>query len=363
MIISRLVLENIMSHKRTELVLGPGLNVIVGESGYGKTAVARVLNWMMVGDERPEGLVSQASPWCRAVLTTNDEVRLCREWDGFNEVYTVEVPGDEVRSFSVGRMKIPPEVKRRHAIKTSALGPELRLCLQLPSGSDDLFLINQPPEVKARALGSLQGVLAADAALSDIDTAVRTRAGRYGEDFHSEVHRLIKQSIVDARRKAVKELEGFVTSALRTTFGPNLRFVIQYTPEEGAEFLIEARTGDGDVFAPVAAHGSGISELTALALRAAFIVTAQPPLPGPVVLDEPCPSISDQYVSNVGCFLKMVADAFGIQIILMTNNQRMTGAADSVNVLVRADGITSIQHRGGSIRAKCRFQEEPARQK
>lgn len=356
MIISRLVLENILSHKRTELVFDSGLNVIVGESGYGKTAVARVLNWMLVGDERPEGLVSQASRRCRAELTTADSVRLIREWDGRNEVCKVAVPGKKMRSFKVGHPRIPQEV-RKYAISTSELGPGLKVCLQLPPTTDGLFLINQPPEVRARALGSLQGVLAADAALNDVGAAdynPRCFPARGEADFKTEVHRLIKQSIVNARQKAIQELEVFVTSALSTTFMGDLRFEIKYTPENGAEFVIISPSGDGKVVAPVPAHGSGISEFTALALRAAFIVTAHPPLKGPIVLDEPCPSVSDQYVSNVARFLKTTADSFGIQIIVMTHNQRMTGAADSVNVLIHVDGITSVQHRGGSIRAKSR---------
>lgn len=346
MIISRLVLENILTHKRTELVFDAGLNVVIGESGYGKTAVTRAFNWLLVGAERPETLLSQTSDRCRAVLTTVDRVQLCREWDGDREIYTVAVPGAETRSFYVGPAEIPPEVRKRYAIRASVLGPDLTVHLQLPSPGEDLFLINQPPAVKAKALGSLQGVPAAEAALADMAAA--------DGDLKTEVYRVIRQSIIDARHSAGRELEGFVTSALRAAFAPDLRFVIQCARENEAEFVIVSCVEGGEVAAPVPAHGSGMAEFTALALRLAFIVTARPPLTGPVVLDEPCPSVSDQYVSNVARFLKATTDRFGVQIIVMTYNQRMTEAADAVNVLLHRDGVTNVQYRGGSIRAKSR---------
>lgn len=344
--ISRLVLENIWTHRHSELVFDTGLSVVVGESGYGKTAVARALGWLLAGGERPEDLISQAGDRCRVTATTADRVRLHREWDGSRETFTVSEPGRQPRSFDVRRAPLPPEIRRKYTVQPSVLAPELVLHLQLAAFGEELFLINQPPTVKARTLGSLQGVAAAEAALADIGAAPA--------NIQTEVHRLITRSIDGARRQAGRELERFVTAALREAFAADLRLMVEYTPEAGARYIIVSRTGGGEVAAPAAAHGRGIAEFTALALRLAFIVTARPPLPGPVVLDEPCPAVSDQYVANIARFLKATADHADIQIIMLTFNQRVTEAADSVNVLLHADGITRVQHRGGSIRAKSR---------
>ncbi len=44
--INRIVIQNFQSHKNTELNLSPGVNVIIGKSDSGKTAIYRALYWV-----------------------------------------------------------------------------------------------------------------------------------------------------------------------------------------------------------------------------------------------------------------------------------------------------------------------------
>ena len=43
--IDKIKIENIQSHKNTELNLSNGINVIVGSSNNGKSAILRALYW------------------------------------------------------------------------------------------------------------------------------------------------------------------------------------------------------------------------------------------------------------------------------------------------------------------------------
>ena len=60
--IKKITLTNFQSHKKTDLELHPGVNVIIGDSRSGKTAILRALNWNRYN--KPSGL-SMNSYWNR----------------------------------------------------------------------------------------------------------------------------------------------------------------------------------------------------------------------------------------------------------------------------------------------------------
>ena len=51
--LNKIKIENFQSHKKTELDLVPGVNVVVGKSNSGKTAILRALKWLVFN--RPLG--------------------------------------------------------------------------------------------------------------------------------------------------------------------------------------------------------------------------------------------------------------------------------------------------------------------
>ena len=50
--IKKIIIDNFQSHEHTEIEFGPGLNVIVGPSDYGKSAVVRALRWVLYNEPR-----------------------------------------------------------------------------------------------------------------------------------------------------------------------------------------------------------------------------------------------------------------------------------------------------------------------
>lgn len=59
--IKKIKIQNIQSHKNTELELVPGINVIVGSSNNGKSAILRALYWVIYN--RPLGIDNLVSHW------------------------------------------------------------------------------------------------------------------------------------------------------------------------------------------------------------------------------------------------------------------------------------------------------------
>lgn len=59
--IKKIKIENIQSHKETELELSPGINAIVGSSNNGKSAILRAFYWLVYN--RPLGVDNLLSHW------------------------------------------------------------------------------------------------------------------------------------------------------------------------------------------------------------------------------------------------------------------------------------------------------------
>ena len=60
-VLSELRVENLLLIERAELRLGPGLNVLTGETGAGKTMLAHALDLLLGGRAKP-GIVRPGAP-------------------------------------------------------------------------------------------------------------------------------------------------------------------------------------------------------------------------------------------------------------------------------------------------------------
>jgi DNA repair protein RecN (Recombination protein N) len=75
-VLSELRVENLLLIERAELRLGPGLTVLTGETGAGKTVLAHALDLLLGGRARP-GIVrpGAAEAWVEGVFELSDELR------------------------------------------------------------------------------------------------------------------------------------------------------------------------------------------------------------------------------------------------------------------------------------------------
>src|SRR3954451_9117181 len=75
-VLSELRIENLLLIDRAELRLAPGLNVITGETGAGKTMLAHALDLLLGGRAKP-GVVrpGAAEAWVEGVFDLTDELR------------------------------------------------------------------------------------------------------------------------------------------------------------------------------------------------------------------------------------------------------------------------------------------------
>ena len=187
--IQKILIKNYQSHKESELIMDPGVNIIIGASDSGKTAIIRALRWAIWN--KPSGN-SMRSHWGgkTSVEIITDDCRISRSKDK-EELYTL---GDS--EFKAFRTEVPEEIQK--ALNMS----EINLQRQL----DNPFLISETSGNVAQHFNKVAKLDSIDKGLQNINSSINQLNSTIGKEAVKDkpATGLIKQ-INDKQ----KELAGF----------------------------------------------------------------------------------------------------------------------------------------------------------
>ncbi|MEW8974357.1 MAG: ATPase [Tissierellaceae bacterium] len=135
-----------------------------------------------------------------------------------------------------------------------------------------------------------------------------------------------------AREQARVQIESLVTKCLQFIFGNDIEFSIEIEElrnKANAEFYVVSESDNIMIKTkPELSRGGGVVDIVSLALRIAFLQIYKPSIQGPLILDEPAKHVSEDYIYNVGDFLKQTSEMFNRQIIMVTHNQHLSALSD-----------------------------------
>ena len=200
--IKSVTLNNFQSHKKSTLNLSPGVNVIVGKSDSGKTAILRALNWVVMN--RPSGDAFR-SVWGgdTSVKLELDNGIVSREKYGKENQYTIN---DSVLK-AMGQ-NVPDTV-------SSLLNmPHINIQSQM----DAPFLLSSSAGEVAQTLNEVAGLADIDVAISNINRTVNQYKAAVAHK-KSEISSLEAELIafngldeLDAKLGCLERLQGTVSS-------------------------------------------------------------------------------------------------------------------------------------------------------
>ncbi len=209
--IKSIQIKNFQSHKDTTLKLDPGVNIIVGQSDSGKTAILRALRWLIWN--KPGGNAFRSEWGGDTVVEVNlDSMEVIqRKKTKSNNTYEYS-PSPRFaetiyRSFGQG---VPEDITR--ALNISDINVQGQL--------DAPFLLSETSGEIAKKLNKIANIDNIDKALSNINKKSRetnTRVGIYKEDL--EAYKKDKESLVyieDAEKEvnAIAEKDKYTDSLL-----------------------------------------------------------------------------------------------------------------------------------------------------
>ncbi|KXO17164.1 ATPase [Peptoniphilus sp. GNH] len=162
-----------------------------------------------------------------------------------------------------------------------------------------------------------------------------------------QVQTVLRKAAEFARNQAKSNIEKMVTSFLQFIFESNIEFSIELTTQRDASaaefYVISTYNGYSVKTKPENSRGGGVVDIISLALRLAFLQLKDPQLDGPLILDEPGKHVSEDYIFNLGEFIKINADHYKRQIIMVTHNKHLTEFGDRCLYVEANNGISLVK--------------------
>ncbi|WP_055079196.1 AAA family ATPase [Lagierella massiliensis] len=158
---------NFQSHANTNLDFDEGVNVIIGPSDSGKTAVIRALKWIFFNEPSGTDIIKKGEDSAKVTLKLNTGFKIIRGRSKSKNYYEIISPENETQRFEGFGVNVPQEIINLTGINKIDLG-NMKKSLNIAEQLESPFLITDSPSIKANALGKLAGVDIIDKALGNL---------------------------------------------------------------------------------------------------------------------------------------------------------------------------------------------------
>ena len=158
---------NFQSHANTKLDFDEGVNVIIGPSDSGKTAVIRALKWIFFNEPSGTDIIKKGEDSAKVTLKLNTGFKIIRGRRKSKNYYEIISPENETQRFEGFGLNVPQEIIDLTGINKIDLG-NMKKSLNIAEQLESPFLITESPSIKANALGKLAGVDIIDKALGNL---------------------------------------------------------------------------------------------------------------------------------------------------------------------------------------------------
>lgn len=172
--IKKIILINFQSHKYTEIELNDKLNIIVGPSDSGKTAIMRAVKWALYNEPSGDYFIREGESEVSVTLIFSDNTKLIRYRSKSKNVYElIYSNGEKLRleGFGTG---VPEEIREAIGIYKINLDGKETNSISLGEQLEGPFLLSEKTSTRASAIGQLVGVNVIDEALREVLKDVRT---------------------------------------------------------------------------------------------------------------------------------------------------------------------------------------------
>ncbi len=166
--IKRITLENFQSHRYSIIDFDEGLNVIVGPSDSGKSAIIRGIKWVLYNEPSGDYFLREGEKECSVTLEFSDNTTLKRYRSKTkNQYILIDNSGNEIKFEGFGS-NIPEQIIETIGIKKIHLDSDESNSINIGEQLDGAFLLSEKTSTRASAIGRLVGVNIIDDALKDV---------------------------------------------------------------------------------------------------------------------------------------------------------------------------------------------------
>jgi DNA repair protein SbcC/Rad50 len=160
----KLVIENFQSHQYTEIEFTQGVNVFVGPSDSGKSAILRALRWLLFNIPRGTEFIRVGAKECRVTLCLQDGAKITRVRGISVNRYLLHTRDGEEQIFEGFGSTVPQEITKAHDMQAITLD-EKEILPHFGTQLESPFLLFESDRTKAKMIGRISGAQLIDQAL------------------------------------------------------------------------------------------------------------------------------------------------------------------------------------------------------
>lgn len=162
-----IILNNFQSHKHTVLDFNEGLNVVIGPSDTGKSAIIRAIKWVLYNEPSGDYFIRQGENEVSVTLIFSDNTKIKRyRSKSKNQYILYDNLGEEIKYEGFG-LGVPEEIIEKIGIEKIYLDSEESNLINLGEQLEGPFLLSEKTSTRASAIGRLIGVNIIDDALKE----------------------------------------------------------------------------------------------------------------------------------------------------------------------------------------------------
>lgn len=166
--LKRIELINFQSHKYTDLYFDDKVNVIIGPSDSGKTAIIRAIKWVLFNEPSGIDFIRKGTTESNVILYFDDGLIIKRGRSKSKNYYEITYPNGIEERFEGFGTKVPKEIIDLTGIQKVELDGNNLVSLNISDQLESPFLLTSTPSIKAIAIGKLAGVENIDLALNKL---------------------------------------------------------------------------------------------------------------------------------------------------------------------------------------------------
>lgn len=165
--ITKIELKNFQSHKDTTIEFHRGLNVILGHSDSGKTAILRAIKWALYNEPLGDYFIKQGEKDVSVSIEFNTGAIVKRYRSASKNTYYLKRADGEEYTFDGFGQKVPQEISEEIKMYKINLDEKSSSIINISEQLDGPFLLNEKPSLRASGIGRLVGVNLIDDALRE----------------------------------------------------------------------------------------------------------------------------------------------------------------------------------------------------
>lgn len=209
---SKVEINGFQSHEQTIIEFDEtGLNVLVGETNSGKSAVLRAILWCLYNDPKGTDFIMTGKTSVSVKITFSDgsSIERKRTKTSAGQYIVTDAAGTSTtyKGFS---NDIPAEVANEHQMPEIKLTKDLKTKLNVSSQLEGPFLVGESNLSKANIIGRIVGTQAVDEAIKELNRGILSNNRALKEEqrrIDNWQKQLIAYKDLESQRRHIEEVE------------------------------------------------------------------------------------------------------------------------------------------------------------